>query len=352
MADMYAEYWGGNYAYADTFVQAALNDDTLDDIARKEMAVKGTQYQSVWMYVLHELYDAIGDCESSSIQDNDAGVHAWDEGWAFYAGSLMLTDGSGSGQLLYTLANKRCANFGTCDADTGNNARINVKLLTLFQDGEAALQTGKCGDAALLLQKIIPLMTVPLVQGALRYAYKSDPKGGAGGAKERAEGWAFTAAVLPQIASVSTDAAAMIRSNMEYKATAPVKDGYAAVYEAFQSTYTALGFTCEDVGGLLETSTDYYAGTEPCNDEIAGYVPGSNVVPHAMIDLDVRDFASLAAASDFTSAADIYENGANSLKSSSFRNLKGFSDNSEKVCLPQSTHTHLHTHIHSHTLTH
>ena len=86
-------------------------------------------------------------------------------------------------------------------------------------------------------------------------------------------------------------------------------------------------------------------------DSMAGYVPGSDVTEHSEIDLDVRDFASFAAASDFTSAAGIYENGANSNKTTGFRNLKGFSDNSEKVCLPQSTHTLAHSHSLTHTYT-
>ena len=71
------------------------------------------------MYVLHEFEDAIGDCLAGNIFDNEANEggdspHAWDEGWAFYAGSLEGTDGSGSGQMIHQLAEKRCKDFGTC----------------------------------------------------------------------------------------------------------------------------------------------------------------------------------------------------------------------------------------------
>jgi hypothetical protein len=66
---------------------------------------------------------------------------------------------------------------------------------------------------------------VPLIQGALRYAYKADPAVGDSIAKERAEAWAFSAAVLPQVASVDAKAAATIRRNMEYGITAPLADG-------------------------------------------------------------------------------------------------------------------------------
>ena len=45
-------------------------------------------------------------------------VHAWDEGVAFYTGSLegAAYGGNSAGKLLYRLAEKRCANFGTCGA--------------------------------------------------------------------------------------------------------------------------------------------------------------------------------------------------------------------------------------------
>eukprot|EP00662_Eupelagonemidae_sp_cell21_P016338 gene16338-61520_t len=60
----------------------------------------------------------------------------------------------------------------------------------------------------------------------LRYAFKGDgaayPAAAlAAGPKERAEGWAFTAAVLPRIHKCSASAAATIRANMEWGAATP-----------------------------------------------------------------------------------------------------------------------------------
>ena len=137
------EYYG-SFTYADDWVLAALESTTVtytgnyagavpvtfefakySDRARIEAAQKGTAYMNVWMYVIREYEDAIDDCEKSCGQsgdcnefsDNDAGpVDAWDEGVAFYAGSLEgeAQGGSSDGQLVYRLAEKRCANFGTC----------------------------------------------------------------------------------------------------------------------------------------------------------------------------------------------------------------------------------------------
>ena len=89
---------------------------TVADAARVEAIKKGTAYMSVWMYVVREFEDAIDDCVVGTISDNYDSVHAWDEGVAFYVGSLEGTDGSGSGKMVYALADKRCANFKTCGA--------------------------------------------------------------------------------------------------------------------------------------------------------------------------------------------------------------------------------------------
>ena len=142
--DLYNAYWG-TVTYGDDLIMAAingsvysgLNSDAFDfgansDVMRKEIIQKGISYQIVWQYVLHEIYDAINDCNDDSITDNDNGVHAWDEGWAFYAGSLTGTAGyPDSGTLVYELANKRCQNFETCDDyTTSGNSLVNEQLLT------------------------------------------------------------------------------------------------------------------------------------------------------------------------------------------------------------------------------
>ena len=262
---MYKDYWGDE-KYCDTFVMNAYNSKTMDAYQKIELIKKGTPYQCVWMYVLHEFEDAVADCRAGDIYDNDktptgAAPHAWDEGVAFYAGSLEGETGGSSGQLLHNLAQKRCGRMGTCAADT--MAEANVEIYKLFNQGRDEIQAEKCDDAAETLNKIIPLMTLPLVQGTVEYAYKSDPKsaydckhqaeGDRDCLKEWAEGWAFAAAALPQIAKCDADAAQVVRNNLEVpseggKAGDQVPDGYMKVKEAVESTYECLGITCEQVG--------------------------------------------------------------------------------------------------------
>ena len=110
-----------------------------------------------------------------------------------------------------------------------------------------------CATAEAQLDLIKVQMKIPLIQGTLRYLYKSDPAGGAGGSKEIAEGWAFAFGILGLLDDADPTVAATVVSNMKTTASSPVSDGYVAVKTAIESTYTALGVTCADIGGLVDS---------------------------------------------------------------------------------------------------
>merc|ERR1711977_288184 len=137
--------------YADQRVMAGLDKTGIcsacDDKAQIEIAKKTSAYMNVWMYVIREFEVAVDDCKAGCINCNDDPVHAWDEGVAFYTGSLEGTDGSGSGKLLHALADKRCKNYNTCSA-TGSGSYVNAALFVLFEQGKVALQEGKCSEVA------------------------------------------------------------------------------------------------------------------------------------------------------------------------------------------------------------
>ena len=149
--EQFYDYYG-SHTYADDWVSAALAGESmtfasgkhgpndfaaLGDAARREAAQKGSAYMNVWMYVIREFEDAIDDCTSCTSDCNEhsansGSVHAWDEGVAFYTGSLEGTNAGGDagGKLLYRLAEKRCANFGTCGANGGATSGISQVLLS------------------------------------------------------------------------------------------------------------------------------------------------------------------------------------------------------------------------------
>jgi len=273
-AAMFKAYYGDS-AYADKWVQAAISGtktsftsgkgnadfSEFDETGRAQCIKKGTAYMNVFMYVIREFEDALDDCKDSCIYCNDDPVHAWDEGVAFYSGTMEGEQGEGSGKLLHALADKRCGDYNTCVEDT-SNSKVNMELFQLFNVGQGQLQTGKCADARVTKDKIVDLMYIPLIQGTMRYAHKVD-KLGLTGDKEKAEGAVFAAAVLPRIADANADAANTIYENMKVGATST---DFKAVRKAFESTYGKLNIQCNDVGGLVDGAGKYYEGAAPCED--------------------------------------------------------------------------------------
>lgn len=69
---------------------------------------------------------------------------------------------------------RRCENFKTCSGDEDGNdlsgtAAVNKEILELFREGVQYLLDGNCDDVTAIKDKIVDLMTIPLVQGLLRY---------------------------------------------------------------------------------------------------------------------------------------------------------------------------------------
>merc|ERR1712003_475200 len=225
----------------------------------------GTAYMVMWMAVIRELEDAIDDCkEACTIENcNDDPVLSWDAAAAFYTGSLEGSDGSGSGKLAYALADKRCGNFKTCgdmaDSTTGTS-KVNLDIIKNLNIGQAKLAKGECASARTEADAIQKLMLVPLIQGTLRYAWKTDNE--AYSEKAEAEGVVFALSVVPVVAACDAEAANIIASNLPagQQGTAD----FAAVKKAFESTYKCLGIDGAMVGGLYDAATgSYFEGAEP-----------------------------------------------------------------------------------------
>jgi len=248
-----------------------------EDKLNVEVAKKVAVYANAWLYTIHEFEDAIADCEGGGIADNDASVHAWDEGVAFYTGSLAGTDGiqgGSNGKMIYELANKRCKDYGTCtgasatpDDKTTGESTVNANLFGDFVQGQVKCHFGECAEARTILNSIVPQMTVPLVQGTLRYAYKQDKKNG--GEKEIGEGYAFMMAVIHRVHACDPDEAKIIYDAMNLPTT-KLGGGhtYADVKQAFENTYECMGITCADVGALLMGDGSVYRDAEQCVDPV------------------------------------------------------------------------------------
>merc|ERR1719160_2015507 len=216
------------------------------------------------------------DNEASTVAGDSP--HAWDEGWAFYAGSLEGTDGAGSGVMIHNLAESRCADFGTCANGRSGAATANEKHLAKARTGRDKILIRDCYTVTQEFDAIVDQMTVPLIQGMLKYAYKSDPKNTLGSCetagdncdKAWAEGWAFAAAVLPRLhycSSDKNDVAKLVKDNLDVAITPgdQMKDGFAKLKTTVESIYDCLGVTCADIGEF-QTTAGVYAGMEACKD--------------------------------------------------------------------------------------
>ena len=293
---VYTAYWAANgYSateaafWADTFITKDYSAISKDK-GTAELIKKGANYQAVWMYVLHEFEDAVADCTKGDITANDDAVHAWDEGWAFYAGSLVaesLADAASSstasaeGTLLWELAEKRGGDFGTMHSSGPSNANVAAQAAAIA--GRDALQDATCTAGTTSLATLTKQMTIPLIQGTIKYAWKADPaKSGSSCdattaqtagktamlasddcVKSWAEGWAFAAALLPQLHQCNADVAAVVRQNLDIAAAEPMSCGFDTVKTAIESCYTSMGVTCTDIGAF-QSSTGVYAGADAC----------------------------------------------------------------------------------------
>merc|ERR1719373_1201007 len=276
MYDKFYKYYG-QYDYGNQIVLAAFagtktnfknfnNDFKVYGYDGKEQIIKkATAYMIIWMYVIRELEDALDDCqEACTIEScNDDPVHAWDEAAAFYTGSLELEDGSGSGKLAYALADKRCGNFATCGEtmdQTSGTSKVNLEIIRNLSVGQGKLAKGECASARTEADEIQRLMLIPLIQGTLRYAWKTDNE--AYSEKAEAEGVVFALSVVPAVAACDAEAANIIASSLQAGQQGTAE--FPVIKKAFESTYECMGIDGAMIGGLYDAATgNYFEGAEP-----------------------------------------------------------------------------------------
>ena len=262
MFKAYSDYYGAD-DYGDQLIKAAFDgtatsfpDGGNQDFSamgadgKEQVIKKATAYINTLMYVMYELEDALVVCSQGAPFVED--IHAWDEAVCFYTGSLP----QGEGVLAHRLAEKRCAEWGTCNDD--ETSPLNDKVFELWNKGQEQILEGDCTGARATVDEYNKLWIQPLIQGTLSYAYEIAEMGG--GEKEMAEGAVFMAAVVPAINMYNAEAASVIYDNMKFGATPDV----AAVKAAFESVYEDIGVTCDEIGGFINENGTYYPGMEPC----------------------------------------------------------------------------------------
>ena len=314
---IYSSYWKGDLTYADTFTTSACKgtgvfaDRTspmITTISRGQGCTKGSQYQNVWMWLIHELEAAITDCKAGTV-----GSH-WDEAVAFYSGSITLTNPTTNiGQFQYGLGEKKCALFNTCTSTQSSlyKSGVNEKVFNLFASGRDLQASFQCSAMETTKESLVKLFTVPLLQGVIQYLHQSKLLGEE---KSKAELWSFAAAVLPLMNYYSPAAAKVLYDNSFILNVNTVPLGAAATKAAMEGAYLAMGISCADVGGFVNVTRPggYEPGLAPCSDarSIIGYVPSSNVLQNLRLDLDQRNITKVGTpATDLAAAYKAYSIG-------------------------------------------
>merc|ERR1711933_476198 len=156
---------------------------------------------------------------------------------------------------------------------TGGTSKVNIKILKNVNIGQSKLAKGECESAREQAVEIQKLMLIPLIQGTLRYAYKTAKE--ACSEKAEAEGVIFALAVVPAVHDCDPEAAQTIASNLQagQQGTAD----FEAVKKAFESTYECLGIDGAMVGGLYDAATgSYFEGAEPVGTGGSSAPPADN----------------------------------------------------------------------------
>ena len=230
-----------------------------------EVMSKSSAYMSIWMYSIREMEDALDKCEAQ--EPISSAAHAWDQAVAFYTGSLEGQEGLGEGVLIYNLADALCQDFKTCDVDSNSQvgtSYVNLKVFEEFNDGIGNLNQNDCSGARANKERIVQLMTVPLIQGTLLSAFDQGT-GELATEQGEAEGAIFAATILPIIHACDgqgTKNAAIVYENMKTRHT---PTDFLKVKAALETSYQCLGLVCSDVGGIWdESANNYKVDAGPC----------------------------------------------------------------------------------------
>lgn len=185
-------------------------------------------------------------------------MHAWDRAVAFYVGSQQRL-ANHDGELLYGHSNELCVQFKTCSPKGGTNvgnSYVNHRIFQYFNSGQSMIRQGKCDTARVHKENIVSLMTIPLIQGTLRFAHilAFEPEYSE---KDQASAAAYALSILPLVDECNPEAAATIYENLRVQGDSRVD--YIEVKRAFEKVYSCLNVTCAQVGGTWSLFTNSYS---------------------------------------------------------------------------------------------
>merc|ERR1712157_571884 len=122
----------------------------------------------------------------------------------------------------------------------------------IFNLGQYHLDRSDCDKMRGLVDRAVALMTIPVIQGTLRYAYKVG-LGADTSEKAMAEGAVFAAGVLPRVHACNEADAKTIYDNMKVGAAST---DLQAVITSFENNYGCMGIAAWEVGAVYDTDAN------------------------------------------------------------------------------------------------
>ena len=265
--DTFLRYYGHTYndprMYADIIIRSAFNNSGVvqwTDPQRKIIAMKSAQVLVMYFAALQPLYEAVSSCGSTNrrrLGSNSSFGDKWDQGAAMLIGSLAgnMTNGTQQGYMFYDLAQENCHEFATCRA--GRSSAVNERLVSLLYAGRGALISDSCASARHTADKISSLLLIPIIQGTLSSAIHLSTAKGAEAELYRAEGYVYSRALLPFVATADRGAAQTLDSYLGFPAPVSTRNTIRTVFSSLAMAYPQMNVDCELIGKI--------EGHDPCN---------------------------------------------------------------------------------------
>jgi len=258
-----------------SYGEFATGSPASDHAFRSQLVKKNLKFQVLLLYALHEIESAVGKykaaADPASATSQASIQKALDEWWVFYAGSLET--GTASGYGTYILAEKRSSFFGTDGEKVGNGgkSRVNKILLAATKQLQTLFKTAGNGpEIDGIVQCMRAQLKVPVIQGCIMYAYKSDTSSafpGTNSAAARGELMSFCTGALPYLHAVDPAAAEIVRAEVDVKTKKDANPSFTAIKGAFSAAnLNKMGLSCADIGGFVDGSSSKTSATTKGSD--------------------------------------------------------------------------------------
>ena len=255
---LFRDYYGdAEYAHSFIISKFSAASNGLDNDARRVLALRGIQLQLAWMNALFEFYNALEGCLSGQLcfprfntciyayindQIGEVRVVNWDEGVAFYVGSIVQSPANAlQGYLQCTVSQQGHEAFP-------HVLNANDLAFLAFENGQALVQSRDCTGVARAVAVIKRQMLIPLVQGLVHHSRLADASiGGPSTETDKAQAWSFVLSLLPFLNA--SDEALTDEMSVQFEYGSPAATYNSSLAEA--AVFASLGdlcLTCQDIG--------------------------------------------------------------------------------------------------------